>query len=78
MKINVSAESGNPVGLFYPVDEAPMMAAQIVAVDVCGQQSGPTTIPCHKAPSSGGGSLWVIIISFLLVYTLLFTYRTNL
>ena len=69
MKTCVSAESDNPAGLFYnfyPVEKAPTMA-QIVAVDVCGQQSGPTMINCtcsSEAPSSGGGSLWVIIIHF--------------
>ena len=64
MNTNVPAESDNSTGLFYPVEEAPMMA-QIVAVDVCGQQSGPTMIKCSsKAPSSGGGSLWVIIFHF--------------
>ena len=50
MKTNVSAQSESPVGLFYPMDEAPKMA-QIITVDVCGQWSDPTNISC---PSSGG------------------------
>ena len=54
----VSAQSENPNGLFYPVEEDNMPEmAQIVAVDVCGQQSDPIMIPCATA-SPPGGSLW--------------------
>ena len=64
MKTNVSAQSENPNGLFYPVEEdnKPEMA-QIVAVDVCGQKSNPTMISCDSSP---GGSLWLTIILFII------------
>ena len=59
MKTNVSARSENPMasGLFYPVENMPD-TAQIVAVDVCGQQSDQTMIACMRsADSTTGGSL---------------------
>ena len=65
MKTNVSAQSENRNGLFYPVEEdnKPEMA-QIVAVDVCGQRSNPTMISCRAA---AGGSLWLTIILLLFI-----------
>ena len=61
MKTNVSAQSENPNGLFYPVEDNMPMMAQIIAVDVCGQQSNSTMISCDSSP---GGSLqsWLTII----------------
>ena len=55
MKTNVSAQSENPNGLFYPVgeDNMPMMA-RIVAVDVCGQKSDQTVIRCETVSPPGG------------------------
>ena len=52
-KIEVLAQSGSEtVAVFYPVND-PVTIAQIVAVDVCNQQSDSTTIQC--APSTPGG-----------------------
>ena len=54
----VSAQSENSNGLFYPVEEDnKLVIAQIVAVDVCSQQSDPTVIRCTTV-SPLGGSLW--------------------
>ena len=58
MTAAVSAQSENPNGLFYPVEEDnKLKMAQIVAVDVCDQRSDPIMIPCATA-SPPGGSLW--------------------
>ena len=58
MKTNVSAQSKNPNGLFYPVEEDNRLKmAQIVAVDVCNQKSDQTVIRCTTV-SPPGESLW--------------------
>lgn len=52
-KIKVLAQSdGERVAVFYPVND-PVTTAQIVAVDMCNQQSDSTTIRC--AASTPGG-----------------------
>ena len=66
MKTNVSAQSENPNGLFYPVEEdnVPRMA-QIVAVDVYGQQSHPTRISCTSggSPTTTDSSAAICILA---------------
>ena len=66
----VSAQSENPNGLFnfYPVepeeDNMPM-TAQIVAVDVYGQQSHPTRISCTSggSPTTTDSSAAICILA---------------